>query len=47
MITQAAKHLMTDLENKGESFAPENFVHAMRTAFPMFDETDERGHHKQ
>ena len=47
-LTQSAKGLMNDLENKGESFSPFQFVQTMRTVFPMFDERDEKsGHHKQ
>lgn len=46
-LTLAAKGLMNDLENKGESFAPYNFVSIMRQVFPMFDEKDDKGHHKQ
>jgi hypothetical protein len=38
---------MHDLEGKGESFAPYTFVQAMRQVFPMFNETDDKGHHKQ
>jgi hypothetical protein len=38
---------MKDLEGKGESFAPYQFVKAMRHVFPMFNETDDQGHHKQ
>ena len=38
---------MKDLQNKGESFAPYPFVQTMRQVFPMFNETDEKGHHKQ
>jgi hypothetical protein len=47
MLTSAAKGLMKDLDGKGESFAPFNFVQAMRQVFPMFDETDDKGNHKQ
>ena len=38
---------MGDLEGKGESFAPYSFVQTMRQVFPMFDERDDKGHHKQ
>ena len=38
---------MNDLEGKGESFAPYSFVQSMRQVFPMFNETDDKGHHKQ
>ena len=47
MLTQSAKGFMKDLEQKGESFAPYSFVQTMRTVFPMFNETDDKGHHKQ
>ena len=47
VLTQSARGLVQDLENKGESFAPQQFVSVMRNVFPMFDERDERGHHKQ
>jgi ubiquitin carboxyl-terminal hydrolase 14 len=47
MMTTAGRNLMKDLENKGESFAPHNFVQIMRDVYPMFNEKDERGHHKQ
>jgi hypothetical protein len=38
---------MNDLESKGESFSPYQFVQTMRQVFPMFNETDDKGHHKQ
>lgn len=38
---------MNDLDDKGESFAPYAFVETMRKVFPIFDETDDKGHHKQ
>jgi len=47
-LTLAAKKLMADLDNKGESFSPDNFVDVMREVFPQFDEVDEKTqHHKQ
>ena len=46
MMTVAGKGLMNDLDNKGESFPPYQFVQTMRMAFPTFDE-QEQGHHKQ
>lgn len=46
-LTMAAKSLMNDLDSKGESFAPYNFVNIMRQVFPMFDERDDKGNHKQ
>lgn len=47
VLTRSARGLMNDLENKGESFAPYEFVQTMRQVFPMFNETDDKGHHKQ
>eukprot|EP00347_Sterkiella_histriomuscorum_P013667 403363833 len=47
LMTTAAKKLFTDLDFKGEPFAPVQFVQAMRRVFPQFDETDDHGHHKQ
>ena len=47
LITQAAKNFMHDLDNKGESFAPMQFVSTMRQVYPQFNETDDHGHHKQ
>jgi hypothetical protein len=46
-LTQQAGGLMKDLQGKGESFAPYPFVQTMRQVFPMFNETDDKGHHKQ
>lgn len=46
-MAMAAKKLFTDLDFKGEPFAPMNFVQAMRMVFPQFDEVDDHGHHKQ
>lgn len=46
-MAMAAKKLFTDLDFKGEPFAPMNFVQTMRMVFPQFDETDDHGHHKQ
>lgn len=42
VLTKSAKGLLNDLDNKGESFAPYNFVQTMRRVFPMFDERDEK-----
>ena len=48
VMTLAAKGLMNDLDNKGESFSPEMFVDTMRQVFPQFDEVDEKSRqHKQ
>ena len=46
-MATAARGLMNDLDDKGESFAPYAFVETMRKVFPIFDETDDKGHHKQ
>lgn len=46
-MTKAAKKLFTDLDFKGEAFAPYNFVQVLRQVCPQFDETDDHGHHKQ
>ena len=43
----AAKKLFTDLDFKGEPFAPIQFVQILRITNPQFDETDDHGHHKQ
>ena len=43
----AARRLFTDLDKKGEPFAPVQFVQVMRQVYPQFDETDDHGHHKQ
>lgn len=45
-LTDSAKRLFNDLDKKGESFTPYEFVQTMRTVLPMFDEKDEKGHHK-
>jgi ubiquitin carboxyl-terminal hydrolase 14 len=47
LLTKAAKQLFTNLDSKGEPFAPSQFVQIMRMAFPQFNETDDHGHHKQ
>lgn len=47
LLTKAAKSLFTNLDLKGEAFAPVQFVHALRQIFPQFDEVDNHGHHKQ
>ena len=46
-LTCAARQLMKDLTSKGAPFPPEMFVAVMKKAFPMFAETDDRGHPKQ
>jgi hypothetical protein len=47
IMSKAGKALFTNLEFKGEAFAPVGFVQAMRQVYPQFDETDDHGHHKQ
>ena len=46
IMTKAAKKLFTDMDFKGEAFAPYGFVQALRTIFPQFNQTDDKGHHK-
>jgi len=46
-LAMAAKKLFTDLDFKGEPFAPIQFVQTLRLTNPQFDETDDHGHHKQ
>lgn len=46
-MSKAGKGLFTNLDFKGEPFEPVQFVQAMRTVYPQFDETDDHGHHKQ
>lgn len=38
---------MKDIDEKGESFAPYQFVQQMRQTYPIFDERGEKGGHKQ
>jgi len=48
MLTLAGGQLMKDIENKDFSYRPFGFVQALRTAYPIFDEVEERsGQHKQ
>lgn len=47
LMATAAKKLFTDLDFKGEPFAPVQFVQMLRMTHPQFDETDDHGHHKQ
>ena len=48
MMTLAGGQMMRDLETKDFSYPPVQFVQALRTAHPIFDEVDERSrHHKQ
>lgn len=43
----AAKKLFTDMDFKGEPFAPYGFVQVLRQVYPQFNEVDDHGHHKQ
>jgi hypothetical protein len=45
-MTKAAKKLFTDIDGKGEAFAPTHFVNVLRNVFPQFNETDDHGHYK-
>ena len=48
LMTLAGGKMMNDLETKDFSYPPVQFVHALRTAYPIFDEVDERSRvHKQ
>lgn len=47
VMAKAAKKLFTDMDYKGEPFAPYGFVQMLRQIFPQFNETDDHGHHKQ
>ena len=38
---------MYDFESHGPSFPPYVFVQALRKAYPIFDDKDEKGHHRQ
>ena len=47
LLTLAGGQLMKGIETKEFSFRPFGFVQALRTAYPVFDEVEERsGHHK-
>lgn len=46
IMAKAAKGLFTNLDFKGEPFAPVNFVRELRRIYPQFNETDDHGHHK-
>ncbi len=46
-MAKAGKVLFTNLDFKGEPFAPYGFVQTMRQIYPQFNETDDHGHHKQ
>jgi hypothetical protein len=37
-MTEAGKKLMTDMDTKGDAFAPQEFVQTMRQCFPLFAE---------
>ena len=46
-LTLAGGQLMKDLEVKGFSYPPAQFVSALRQVYPVFNETDDKGRHKQ
>ena len=46
-LTQDLNGLIKGLETRGASFTPFLFVNTLRTAFPLFAETDSEGHPKQ
>ena len=46
-LTADLKNLFKSLETKGTSFTPFVFVNTLKTAFPLFAETDNEGHPKQ
>ena len=46
-FTSDLNGLIHALENKGKSFTPFVFVDTLRTAFPLFGETDDKGNPKQ
>ncbi|CAG9313885.1 unnamed protein product [Blepharisma stoltei] len=46
-LTHELKELFKNIELVGTAFTPFTFVHTLRTTFPLFDETDEEGRHKQ
>lgn len=41
MLTKAAAKVFTDLNQKGEPFAPSQYVAALKLAHPPFAQTDE------
>ncbi len=47
VLAKAGKHLFTNLDFKGEPFAPAGFVQALRQVYPQFSEQDDHGHFKQ
>lgn len=47
LMATAAKQLFTNMDFKGEPFAPMGFVQTLRMVCPQFNETDDHGHHKQ
>lgn len=48
LLTAAGRKLMEEFETKGASFPPYIFVQALRKAYPVFDERDQKtGSHKQ
>lgn len=47
LMAAAGKRLMEDFDSSGHSFSPFIFVQALRKAYPVFNEKDDKGHHKQ
>lgn len=39
--------LMSSLDTITPAISPKTFVQALRQSYPMYDETDDHGHHKQ
>lgn len=46
-LTNELKDLFKNIELVPDAYTPFTFVHALRSTFPLFDETDEEGRHKQ
>lgn len=46
-LALAGGQLMKDLEVKGFSYPPAQFVNTLRQVYPIFNETTDKGHHKQ
>jgi len=46
-LALAGGQMMNDLEVKGFSYPPIGFVQRLREVYPIFNETDQQGRHKQ
>jgi hypothetical protein len=46
-FTHELKELFKNIELTGNAYTPFTFVHSLRSTFPLFDEADEEGRHKQ